>query len=34
MSTSALETAVRRYYDRVDAADVSGVLDCFTDEAV
>ncbi len=34
MSTSALEAAVRSYYDRVDAGDVTGVLDCFTDDAV
>lgn len=26
--------AVRRYYERVDAGDVAGVLDCFTDDAV
>lgn len=26
--------AVRRYYERVDAGDVAGVLDCFADDAV
>ena len=31
---SAVEAAVRHYYDRVDAGDVAGVLDCFTDDAV
>lgn len=34
MSASAQERAVRGYYDRVDAADVEGVLDCFTQDAV
>lgn len=31
---SAAAAAVRRYYERVDAGDVEGVLDCFADDAV
>lgn len=28
-----VDAAVRRYYERVDAGDVGGVLDCFADDA-
>lgn len=28
------EEAVRRYYERVDAGDLAGILDCFADDAV
>lgn len=31
---SAPEDAVRHYYELVDASDVDGVLDCFTEDAV
>ncbi len=32
--SESTEARVRRYYDRVDANDVEGVLDCFADDGV